>query len=110
MPVLDDIVAGVREDLAERERHTPLERLRELAALRPAPRDPMPAFRAPGVSVIAEVKRQSPSKGHLADIGVGPGDTRVRECHPNGYPYRQQNLKATTRLGRAAAVLVAPPQ
>jgi indole-3-glycerol phosphate synthase len=29
----------------------------------------MPAFRAPGVSVIAEVKRQSPSKGHLAEIG-----------------------------------------
>lgn len=56
-------------DLAERERHTPLGRLRELAALRPAPRDPMPAFRAPGVSVIAEVKRQSPSKGHLAEIG-----------------------------------------
>jgi len=69
MSVLDDIVAGVRADLGERERHTPLERLRELALLRPAPRDPMPAFRAPGVSVIAEVKRRSPSKGHLAEIG-----------------------------------------
>ena len=69
MSVLDDIVAGVREDLAERERHTPLDRLRDLANLRPAPRDPMPAFRASGVSVIAEVKRQSPSKGHLAEIG-----------------------------------------
>jgi len=69
MSVLDDIVAGVREDLAERERHTPIERLRERAGLRPPPRDPMPAFRAPGVSVIAEVKRQSPSKGHLAEIG-----------------------------------------
>ena len=68
MSVLDDIVAGVRADLAERERQTPLERLQELAALRPSPRDPMPAFRAPGVSVIAEVKRQSPSKGHLAAI------------------------------------------
>ena len=34
----------------------------------PAPRDPMPAFRAPGLSVIAEVKRRSPSKGDLADI------------------------------------------
>ena len=68
MSVLDDIVAGVREDLAEREVHTPLERLRELAALRPEPRDPMPAFRSRGLSVIAEVKRSSPSRGHLAEI------------------------------------------
>ena len=28
----------------------------------------MPAFRAPGLSVIAEIKRRSPSKGALADI------------------------------------------
>ncbi|MEA2349055.1 MAG: indole-3-glycerol phosphate synthase [Thermoleophilaceae bacterium] len=68
MSVLDDIVAGVREDLAERERQTPLAQLRDLAALRPEPRDPMPAFRSPGVSVIAEIKRRSPSKGELAEI------------------------------------------
>jgi len=30
--------------------------------------DPMPAFRQPGSSVIAEVKRRSPSKGDLAAI------------------------------------------
>ena len=34
----------------------------------PAALDPMPAFREPGVSIIAEVKRKSPSKGALADI------------------------------------------
>ena len=68
MSVLDDIVAGVREDLAERERQTPLDRLRELAELRPDPRDPMPTFRSPGVSVIAEVKRRSPSRGELSGI------------------------------------------
>lgn len=68
MSVLDDIVAGAREDLAVREAALPLEQLREQALATPAPRDPMAAFRAPGLSVIAEVKRKSPSKGDLADI------------------------------------------
>lgn len=68
MSVLDDIVAGVRVDLAERESATSLADLRaSLADVDPA-RDPMPHFRAPGSSVIAEVKRRSPSKGALADI------------------------------------------
>jgi indole-3-glycerol phosphate synthase len=68
MSVLDDIVAGVRADLAERERALPVEELRDRAAAAAPALDPMPAFRAPGLSVIAEVKRRSPSKGHLADI------------------------------------------
>jgi indole-3-glycerol phosphate synthase len=34
----------------------------------PPPRDPMPAFRGTGSTVIAEVKRRSPSRGELADI------------------------------------------
>src|SRR5688572_23157402 len=68
MSVLDDIVAGVRIDLAERESVTSLPDLRAaLADVEPA-RDPMPHFRTPGSSVIAEVKRKSPSKGELADI------------------------------------------
>jgi indole-3-glycerol phosphate synthase len=68
MSVLDDIVAGVREDLAVRQARTPLAEVRaQLADTDPA-RDPMPSFRAPGLSLIAEVKRRSPSKGALADI------------------------------------------
>jgi indole-3-glycerol phosphate synthase len=66
--VLDDIVAGVREDLASREAAVPADELRALLADAPAPRDPMPHFRQRGSSVIAEVKRRSPSKGDLADI------------------------------------------
>src|SRR6476646_2775759 len=66
--VLDDIVAGVREDLARREAELPLQELLAHLAEAPAPRDPMPHFRARGSSVIAEVKRRSPSKGDLADI------------------------------------------
>ena len=68
MSVLDDIVAGVRTDLAARESVTGLADLRAALADVDAPRDPMPHFRAPGSSVIAEVKRRSPSKGDLADI------------------------------------------
>ncbi len=68
MSVLDDIVAGVRIDLAERESGTSLADLRAALADVDPPRDPMPHFRAPGSSVIAEVKRRSPSKGDLADI------------------------------------------
>src|SRR3954453_23413263 len=68
MSVLDDIVAGVRADLADRQARVPEPELTALCADAPVPRDPMPAFRAPGLSVIAEVKRRSPSKGDLADI------------------------------------------
>jgi indole-3-glycerol phosphate synthase len=68
MSVLDDIVAGVREDLAGREAAVPEAELHRLVADAPPPRDPMPAFRSSGLSVIAEVKRRSPSKGDLADI------------------------------------------
>lgn len=66
--VLDGIVAGVLEDLAVREAARPLADVRAALADAPAPRDPMPHFRAAGSSVIAEVKRKSPSKGDLADI------------------------------------------
>src|SRR5215213_2656683 len=68
MTVLDDIVAGVREDLAGRQAAVPEAELRALVADAPPARDPMPAFRSEGLSVIAEVKRRSPSKGDLAVI------------------------------------------
>lgn len=68
MSVLDEIIVGVREDLARREAALPLRELTPRLAEAEPVRDPMPAFAAPGLSVIAEVKRRSPSKGALAEI------------------------------------------
>ena len=65
---LDEIISGVREDLAVRQAATPIERLKERVQHVDPSLDPMPVFRAGGVSVIAEVKRSSPSRGALADI------------------------------------------
>jgi len=66
--VLDDILVGVREDLAARQAAVSLDQLKALAADRPTVRDAVAALRQPGVAVIAEVKRASPSKGALAPI------------------------------------------
>lgn len=68
MSVLDDILVGVREDLAVRQGLTSLDELKERAAGVPEARDGVAALRQPGVAVIAEVKRSSPSKGALATI------------------------------------------
>lgn len=79
--VLEEIVLGVREDLARREAAVPLpELIARLSDAEPV-RDPMQSFAAPGLSVIAEVKRRSPSKGALADI---PDPARLARAYELG--------------------------
>jgi indole-3-glycerol phosphate synthase len=66
MSVLDSIIEGVREDLAAR--RLSLHDLQEKLDHAPEPIDPHPHLRGDLISVIAEVKRSSPSKGDLAKI------------------------------------------
>lgn len=66
MSVLDEIILGVREDLATR--RISLDRMVELVASSAKPIDPLTKLRENNIAVIAEVKRSSPSKGDLAQI------------------------------------------
>jgi indole-3-glycerol phosphate synthase len=67
MTILDQIVDYKRkEELPHRMRDLPLEAMQACSALAPPPRDFVAALRsAPGVALIAEIKRASPSKGLL---------------------------------------------
>ncbi|WP_153505113.1 indole-3-glycerol phosphate synthase TrpC [Cumulibacter manganitolerans] len=69
MTVLDDIIAGVREDVAARQAHVSLDELKRRCRAVPDALDAYSALNRDGVAVIAEVKRASPSAGPLADIG-----------------------------------------
>ena len=66
--VLDSIIEGVRADVATREAAVSMAEIKAAAEAAPAPRDVLAALREPGIGVIAEVKRASPSAGELASI------------------------------------------
>ena len=70
MSVLDDIIAGVLDDLKEREDRVPLSRVKEMEQAVPEAKDALGVLRNRdgAVKIISEVKRSSPSKGALADI------------------------------------------
>jgi len=65
--ILDKIVAKKRVELAASKRAVPMESLREAIAGRPPGLDFAGALRREGISLIAEVKKASPSKGLLRE-------------------------------------------
>ena len=74
--VLDEIIVGVREDLAARVQQVPLEEIKKRALAAAPARDALDSLRGevPGggngttARIISEVKRSSPSKGALGEI------------------------------------------
>ena len=68
MSVLNEILDGVRADLAARQREVTLDQLKDMAGRAPSPKDAMAVLKGEDVAVIAEVKRASPSKGAMAAI------------------------------------------
>jgi indole-3-glycerol phosphate synthase len=67
MNVLERIVAGTRDDVRRRRRETPLSTLQSALERRGEDRPFSEALTLPGVSVIAEHKRRSPSAGEIRD-------------------------------------------
>jgi indole-3-glycerol phosphate synthase len=104
MSVLDGILDGVREDLASRQATVSLADLQaRVADLAPA-LDPLPAFRSSGVSIIAEVKRKSPSKGDLAAI---PDPASLAAAYAAGGAAAISVLTEQRRFGGSLADLAA---
>jgi indole-3-glycerol phosphate synthase len=63
--ILDEIIHWKQDEVARCRRAQPIEAIQAAMAWAPPPRDFAAALRASGVSLIAEVKRASPSKGLL---------------------------------------------
>jgi len=69
--VLDRILAQTRNDVEQRKIAAPFEAVIERGADRPAPVSLRQTLQQPGVSVIAEIKRASPSRG-LFPVEIDP--------------------------------------
>ncbi|MBA3907153.1 MAG: indole-3-glycerol phosphate synthase TrpC [Pseudonocardiales bacterium] len=101
---LDSIVEGVRLDLAAREAAVDFTEIKRRAASAPPPLDVMAAMRAPGIGVIAEVKRRSPSKGDLAVI---PDPADLAQSYAQGGARVISVLTEERRFGGSLADLAA---
>jgi indole-3-glycerol phosphate synthase len=81
MTILDEIVERTCVDVARRRDAVPLERLQQSLGTRGEPRPFAEALTAPGIAVIAEHKRSSPSAG---TIGSGADIAEVVAAYERG--------------------------
>jgi len=81
MNVLDRIVDDTRDEVARRRERMPLARLEEAIAARPEGRPFQEALTRPGVSLIAEHKRRSPSAGTIRE---GASVTEIVRAYERG--------------------------
>jgi indole-3-glycerol phosphate synthase len=102
--VLDSIFDGVRADLAARQARVDFIEIKRRSSLAPTPRDAMGALRAPGIGVVAEVKRRSPSKGDLASI---PDPAELAVAYAEGGARVISVLTEERRFGGTLADLAA---
>lgn len=102
MTVLDDIIAGVRLDMAARQERVSLDELKAKVATVPSARAIIPTFQGEDVCVIAEVKRKSPSKGELADI---PSAAALASAYEAGGAHVISVLTEERRFGGSLADL-----
>lgn len=79
--ILERIVSWKREEVANRKKSCPPEVVQAEATAAPPPRDFAAALRAPGISLIAEIKRASPSKGVLCPHLDAPALARRYEAY-----------------------------
>ncbi len=81
MSVLDRIVESTRQEVDRRREQTPVSALEAALSERPVPRPFAEALCSPGISVIAEHKRRSPSAGAIRiDVSV----TEIVQAYERG--------------------------
>ncbi|WP_331272142.1 indole-3-glycerol phosphate synthase TrpC [Motilibacter aurantiacus] len=107
MTVLDEILAGVNADLAERQSRVGLEELKARCARVPDAKPVLPGFRDEGVRVIAEVKRASPSRASLAEI---PDPAALAREYESGGAFAISVLTEQRKFGGSLADLDAVRQ
>ncbi|HEX2029681.1 MAG TPA: indole-3-glycerol phosphate synthase TrpC [Nitriliruptorales bacterium] len=109
---LDELIAGARRRVADACQREDLDALRARASSVPPPPSLHTALSGPGVSVIAEVKRASPSRGDLvADLDAAAQAAAYRDggaaavsvlTEPDSFRGTLDDLAAVSALGIAA--------